>query len=65
MAALQLPQRCVGRGFLPAFGLHLPMAAKMAALHHLQRYAFGHPCPWRPGWPPYIYLNVIIYLNVM
>jgi hypothetical protein len=33
------------------------MAAKMAALHRIQRYAFGHLYPWRPGWPPYKRIN--------
>jgi hypothetical protein len=65
-------------GILPRRQASLPMAAKMAALHLSQRYhlpqryvgrgffpAIRHVCPWRPRWPPYIYLNVIIYPNVM
>jgi hypothetical protein len=65
-------------GILPRHQASLPLAAKMAALHLSQRYhspqryvgrgffpAIRLPCPWRPGWPPYIYLNVIIYLNVV
>jgi len=59
MAALHLPQRYVGRGFLH-------MAAKMVAQHLPQRYvgrgflpAIRLLDPWRPGWSPYIYLNVM------
>jgi hypothetical protein len=44
----------------------LPMAARMVALHSPQRYvgrgffpAIRLLYPWRPKWPPYIYLNVV------